>query len=222
MIERVIVSVHFPKAAGSSLAEDFQTHFGDGLLRDYQTDPLDPLHARNIVPHLYPLEPGEIPGSVRAIHGHFHPNKYLNLKNAYRLTFLREPVDNLISIYYYWRELQITAHAVYQLFKKVSPDIVEFAEFPALKRLMSQTYFGDVALDEFDFIGFHDRRAADLANLSDRLGISLAAEIHANRTSDAQRESRDTIMADRKVLDRLRLSLADDCAFYDRVREKWD
>jgi hypothetical protein len=79
MIERVIVSVHFPKAAGSSLAEDFQAHFGDNLLRDYQTDPADPLHVRNIAPHLYPLESAEIPECVRAIHGHFHPNKYLSV-----------------------------------------------------------------------------------------------------------------------------------------------
>jgi hypothetical protein len=222
MAEEIIISVHFPKAAGSSLAAAFQSHFGNGFLQVYDSDPLDPLHVRNLAPHLYPLAPSQIPEGTRVIHGHFHLNKYKNIKKAHRITFLREPIENLISIYYYWKNLDTKAHAVYQLFKETSPDIFEFAEFAGLKRLMSQVYFGDVAMDAFNFVGFYDRRAGDLARLSNQLGISLDSQIHANRTSDVERESRDAIMSDRKAIERLRRSLADDCAFYDRLREERD
>ena len=222
MEDRLIISVHFPKAAGTSLAEGLQAHFGTGLLRDYGTDPVDPLHPRHIAPHLYPMEPAQPPSAVRAVHGHFHINKYSSVGDAYRITFLREPVENLISIYYFWRKYQNdNGHATFQLFKKLSPSLFEFAEFPAIKRLMSQTYFGDVQMSGFDFIGFYDRRDRDLARLGDLLGIAFDPEIYVNRTSDDERDSRDSIMNDRKAIDRLRRSLAEDCAFYDRVQQMW-
>lgn len=217
-----IISVHFPKAAGSSLAAAFRSQFGGDVFHDYDTDPLDPLHDRNIAPRLYGLARSEPPDDVRVIHGHFHPNKYIGIRGAYRLTFLREPVDNLISIYYFWRQSNNPGHALYNLFKKMSPDIFEFSEFPLIKRLMSQTYFGDVAMSDFNFVGFHERRAIDLTRLSTELGFEIESEWHENRTSAEERESRIDIMSDHKAIKRLRRSLADDCAFYDRLRERWE
>jgi hypothetical protein len=222
MEDRLIISVHFPKAAGTSLAEGLQAHFGERLLRDYETDPVDPLHPRRIAPHLYPMEPVDLPTSVRAVHGHFHVNKYSLVRHAFRITFLREPIENLLSIYYFWRKYQTdNGHATFQLFKKILPTLFEFAEFPSIKRLMSQTYFGDVPMSVFDFIGFYDRRDRDLARLEDLLGITLP-QVHANRMSDDQRESRNSIMNDGKAIEQLRQSLAEDCAFYDRIRQMWD
>jgi hypothetical protein len=217
---QIIVSVHFPKAAGSSLSAAFQDYFADGLLLDYETDPLDPLHFRNIAPHLYPNGGVSIPKTIKAIHGHFHPNKYISFTDAYRVTFLREPVENLISIYYFWRLYNEKSHGVFRCFKQLKPDIFEFAEFPGVKRLMSQTYFGDVDMDSFDLIGFYDRRNVDLLTLSNDTGITIDPELYINETNDMERKSREAIMTDRVAMERLRSSLSDDCAFYNRLREQ--
>ena len=94
--------------------------------------------------------------------------------------------------------------------------MLEFAAYPGISTLMSETYFGGVDMRRFDFIGFHETRAADLRRLGADLGLPFAAETHENRTADTadRREVKADVALRRQIAD----LLAADMAFYDRLR----
>jgi hypothetical protein len=213
-----IVSVHFPKAAGTSLFEILRTTFGERLHHVLDADPVDPASAWQIAPGLTRARQRPFPTGAAAAHGHMRGDAYPDA--TYRLTFLREPVDNLVSIYAFWRTLPTNGHAGHRLFLEQSVEILEFAEFPALQTLMSRTYFGGVDMRSFDFIGFHDRRHEDLARLASQLSLSGDLGVWSNRTPELA--ECDEILSNPHVLGRLRDLLRDDVDFYERLRAARD
>jgi len=210
-----VVSVHLPKAAGSSLAAGLRAHFGAALILDYGHDPANPDHILSAAPTL--------PPGTRAVHGHFRGDRYVDYRAACRFTFLREPVSNLFSIYYFWRSYPAHGNATHDRFLAERPTIVDFARhcWP-IRRLMSVSYFGGIDLGSFDFVGFYETRELDLARLSTRLGMPLASDLFVNRTSDADADERQASMEDATTLATLRSLLADDIAFYERARQRWE
>lgn len=199
------VSVHFPKAAGSSLKSQFDALLGDQAFFDYGHDPLV-VEDRQAV---------AFPAGKRLVHGHFHPSRY-DPTDGYWLTFLRHPVDNLLSIYFFWIDRPEPDHDLHARFLRERPSVLEFAAYPGISTLMSETYFGGFDMRRFDFIGFHETRASDLRRLGADLGLPLVAEAHENRT--AETTERREIKADAALRRRLADLLAADMAFYERLR----
>ena len=204
-----IVSVHFPKAAGASLRHQFAELIGDGLQLDYNHDPLTPSGGGEAT----------FPEGKRIVHGHFRPQRYAST-SAFLMTFLREPVDNLISIYFFWRAEATPGHELRARFLRERPSILEFAAYPRIRRLMSETYFGDFDMDRFDFIGFYESRDADVARLAADLDLPLTAAVYVNKTAESA--ERVAVRTDPETLARLRELLADDIAFYQRLRHVHD
>ena len=208
-----LISVHFPKAAGSSLASALKAHFGDALALDYHHDPVNPDHPLSERPAL-------TQGS-RAVHGHFRWDRYIEHRGAFRMTFLREPVANLVSIYSYWRSLPSQGSATHDRFLAEQPTILDFARsYWPLRRLMSVTYFGGMDIGSFDFVGFYETRVRDLDRLSKQLGLSLSSDIYVNQT--APMPERQLLMQDSATVSTLRSLLRDDVAFFEKARERWD
>jgi hypothetical protein len=135
--------------------------------------------------------------------------------------FLREPVDNLISIYFFWRASRGGTNPTHDRFLTERPSIVDFARYcRPIRRLMSMTYFGGMDIRSLDFVGFHETRARDLGRLSAQLGVPLVHTIHENATApDAARRA---LAEDDRTLSILRSLLADDLAFYEKARARWD
>jgi hypothetical protein len=205
------VYVHFPKAAGTSLVQALKEHYGDESMADYSHPPVPGRDG-----HLPVLAP-----NTRAVYGHFHADRYSAYRSAFRFTFLREPVDNLISIFYFWRTFPPSNYPPHQRFLSEEPTIFEFAEYPEIRRLASSCYFGGVDISKLDFVGFFERRTDDLRKLSTQLGFSLRPEIVLNRTSNDFRIERAELAADTRAIASLRSRLAEDVAFYQRAYERW-
>ncbi len=199
------VSVRFPKAAGSSLKSQFEALLGDQVLFDYGHDPLVAEDRQAVA----------FPAGKQVVHGHFHPSRYASTE-GYWLTFLRHPVDNLFSIYFFWIDLPEPGHGVHARFLRERPSMLEFAAYPGISTLMSETYFGGFDMGRFDLVGFHETRAADLGRLRADLGLPLTDEIYENRTADTT--ERQEMKADRVLRRRIADLLAADMAFYDRLR----
>jgi hypothetical protein len=202
-----ILAVHFPKASGSSLQVQFVQCLGDRVLVDYSHDPMTEAGQ----------EAASFPADKQMVFGHFSPRRYATT-DAFRLTFLRHPVDNLISIYYYWRSLPEPGNPTHARFLRELPSIFEFALYPGIQRLMSETYFGGVDMRRFDFIGFYENRAADIARLSACIGLKLTSSVHTNRTLHSA--ERVALENDYQAQSRLAGLLRDDLGFYDRERKK--
>jgi len=129
-----LISVHLPKAAGTSLVKVYETAFGgERVLPDYDTsDPMDPCGVMYLDPDRYEMMKPTTLGDHVVVHGHFHIGRYDRISDAKRIVVLREPVENLISIYYYWDFLRRKArryrgHCLYAYFCKTQPTLIEFA-----------------------------------------------------------------------------------------------
>jgi len=187
---------------------------GDGLLLDYEHDPLGP-HGME--------EVDELPAQYKMVHGHFRASRYSKLTKRFLFTFLRNPVDNLISIYFFWRDFPATDNYWHMKFLKEKPSMLEFARYAPFRRLMSEAYFGGFDMNRVDFIGFHETRRDDLLTLGSLINLPLSVDVHANKTEEG-REERAAIMQSRKTMGELADLLADDLDLYNRLyagRRTW-
>lgn len=199
-----IISVHFPKAAGSSLKAQLVSTFGEKLLLDYDHAPPTPASR----------EFTSIPPDKRVVHGHFSAHRY-ECENAYRLTFLRHPVSNLISIYFFW-SIMPAFDALHQQFLDERPSIVDFARHPVFRTLMSEAYFGGYDMKRFDFIGFYESRENDIPKLVMETGLPLSAACRENVTPPT--EERRRVEEDRSIIGAITDILAMDVKFYEALR----
>lgn len=216
---QTIISIHTPKAGGTTMLNLWKQVFGeDGVLLDYGDPPANPSANFIIDPIGWADQrPTVLPGQVRVVHGHFRPGKYDLIKDAYRLTMLRHPVDNLISIYCYWKKIPPQPNAVHQYFLSNNLDIVGLARLPIMQNLYSDTYFGGWDMRRLDFIGRHEARTDDLLRLSTMLGVSIDTELHLNATEpEGVNQKKETILSDSKTMHRLSDLLIEDIRFYEK------
>jgi hypothetical protein len=216
-LDRPLISVHFPKASGSSFRVALEAAFGQpAVLGSYDCDPLDPANPMWIDREWFLRHRPRDLRSFAVVHGHLPIVKYELLPSAYRVVTLREPAENLISIYYYWKSLfdtGFTAHAVFEFVKKERLSLLEMAEIPILRRLMSRTYFGGYDMRRFDVIGTHSNRIAFVQAVSNLIGVPLSGDIRVNVTPPS--EERGNVLAESKVIAKLRDLLQDDIRFYE-------
>lgn len=213
-----VISVHFPKSGGVSLLQSFRSAYGEhAVLNDDTDDPADPCGWFSMDPEgcISATRERAFPEHVEVIHGHFHIAKYMHISGAARITFLRHPVDNLISIHYFWKTLP-DSHCLFRYARDNHLDVLGIARLPALRYLLSRTYFGGVDMNMFDFIGSKEKYAESLKALSDVLEKPLVEAV-ANVTSHPQyREEVERIKSDSALLAKLRAYLSDDIRFYER------
>jgi hypothetical protein len=215
-----VVSVHFPKAAGCSLRRALEEAFGpDGLFLDYADDPVDPCSSFSLDPEgcSRRTRKQRLPESVRVVHGHFHPAKYAFLHESKWITFLRHPIDNFLSIYFFWKTVT-ESHALFNYCRDRQLSVLELARVPALRYLFSRTYFGGVDMRLFDFIGFTDSYAEDMATLARQWEIPVREFRENANTYSSYGEEAKAIRADLNLMMELRDCLAEDIAFYEAVR----
>lgn len=208
-----IISVHTPKAGGTSVRTALANAFGPAFEVDYSEDPADPRSQRQLDPDGYMSRNRTLREGIRCLHGHFHPGQF-NLDDTFLFTLLRHPVDNLISIYFFWRNLPSQGQPLHDFFLAHDMDIVEMARLPLLRYLYSRTYFGGFDMTRFGLIGRHEDRTAALSKLSQIAGVRIDSSIHLNVTTiTGQREE---LLTDRTRINRLYDMLQEDIRLYDQ------
>lgn len=209
-----LISVHVPKAGGTSIGRALENAFGGGFLRDYLDDPARPLSPRQLDPIRYVARQEPLPNGVSCVHGHFHPGKYKVDADNILFTMLRHPVDNIISIYFFWKGFAPERHTLHEYVIKHKLTLLEMAQLPILRDLFSQTYFGGFEMRQFHVIGRHEAREPALLKLSKLVGLTIDHSIRENATPrSAEREE---VEGDRDLRHRLTDILAGDIKFYER------
>jgi hypothetical protein len=180
-----IVSVHTPKTAGSAFLLNLRHVYGnDSVMQDYDDDPASHLTQIALQPFPYKSETIKTIAPYRVVHGHFRPEKYNGTNNAFRLTFLRHPVDNVISIYRFWRAAspKMRGTPLFHFFKQQALSVEQLAMLPAIRFLYSKTYFGGFEMKRFDFIGDYVDYSQELKRLGQLLGVKFDLDLRDNVT----------------------------------------
>ena len=161
-----IISVHVHKTAGTTFGRVLKQVYGEmQVLGDYQPEKfektLDKLSAQP---------------QIRVIHGHFAAGKYKGyFPSAKRIIWLRNPIIQFISGYFFWKsqhqkDVFFSQEHKYMVENNIS--LLEFAEINAKKGInpLADYYCRDVDLTDFYFVGVQEFFQDDLAELKQMLG----------------------------------------------------
>jgi hypothetical protein len=178
-VTNILISLHLPKTAGESFSRTLSDFYGVRLGKDYADYPINTsVQTRNKQALHYTLDAAfqNNVTSSDCIHGHFLPLKYLqyndinpNANKRWFITWMRHPVDRLISHYYYWIERSaLNSHA--SLHRRVVEEkwsLEKFCFAPELQNLYEQFLWG-FPIRYFDFIGITEHYASDLQYFSSK------------------------------------------------------
>lgn len=215
-----IISVHTPKAAGSTFLQQLRSAFGESsLLLDYGDDPADLCSRWCIEPDSAHLDPITTIAPYRVVHGHFHPAKYNAIDEAFRVTFLRHPIDNVMSIFRFWsvHPPGMWDSVLFRYFKENKLSVQRLAMLPAIRFLYSRTYFGSFDMRRFDFIGDYSDYPRELQRLGGLLGVDFDPKLRLNVTPDIHEDNLHLATSDSSDLSDI---LAEDIIFYERYAGK--
>jgi hypothetical protein len=189
-----LISVHIPKTAGESFLDILRQVYGRALVCDYG---------------------GAVRGLDRArvVHGHFPVHRYrARWPEASLVTWMRDPVERVTSLYYYWLGAAPHGNPNHDRFLAERPSLIEFARTPELQSEVGQ-YLQASAPSDFLFVGFVDRFDADVQRLARLLDWPPIDIPHRNATA------RPAISAATRRL--LAQTCRAESGHYRRMREAW-
>lgn len=182
---KLLVSVHIPKTAGTSLTTVLETWFGAQLR----------LHYRNVAQPISPAD--DAPGVC--VHGHFHPDEQGGVRDYFPhadqfITVMRDPFGRLISLWRYLNALKQSGKTIPVLEDTPTFDLwfawqCERAEKEPITRVLAQlpdpvapAMIGTVFDRGFVAVGVSERFGDTLRVFAHALGKPNVDEVHANRT----------------------------------------
>ena len=211
---RPLISVHVAKAGGSATGRVLRDSYGEAFQGDYTDNPANPSSQRVLDPLRYFNRRELLPAGIRCVHGHFHPGKFQIDPTVILFTLIRHPVDNIISIYFFWKNMKRQNDILHDYFLDQNLTIADTARLPILRWLLSKTYFEGFDMGRFNIIARHDDRDQALTELSSLIGITLGVSIRENITAfNPERYETETNTKLRMMLEDI---LSDDIRFYEK------
>jgi hypothetical protein len=194
----MIISLHIPKTAGTSFRMALEEHFGDSMIKDYGTRPFRVRYevARKKAEKFNRKLKVEKYLNVSCIHGHFLAIKYANLKNldATFITWLRDPVERLISNYYHIIRGQKSIKGTFSyLVHSKNWDLETYWLHP-LNRNPYEKIFRDFGLENFQFVGIVENYRSDLKFFSENYLHKLLNSYFENQRPETQKFNIDSVL----------------------------
>ncbi|MEM8805756.1 MAG: sulfotransferase family 2 domain-containing protein [Cyanobacteria bacterium P01_G01_bin.38] len=197
-----IVSVHIPKTAGSAFGTLFlqKIYSKNQIYSDYNFASIqDSLH--------------EISPQTKVVHGHFHANKYSSsFPKAKMIVWLRNPVERLISHYFFWmnqENFQDDPGGLHAAFIKQKPSFYDFCHLNRIKNSISNGYLNGVDLKKFYFVGVQEFFGQDIQDLAGLMHVRLPRsakrdqKLNTNRYPSYQKE-KESILADKALIEEIK------------------
>ena len=180
-----LLSIHIPKTAGTSFYLILQQAYGENAVMrmDYR-----PVYKCFIVGNK-PYNAEALPNNTRVLHGHLNYriiSKYLNLnENVKIITWIRNPVERVVSDYYYMRERLKEHFSVDPLhphiLDRMTKSLLEFAQVKQEQNKISN-YLNGLDLEKIFFIGVVEKFDEDIIELSKLLQWQTVTAVKQNIT----------------------------------------
>lgn len=212
-----IVSCHVPKSAGFSFQKHLLHLFGKRVFWDYNHTDRPGYKSGPIKPHLL----AELrTKKTTVIHGHFFMYKYHAIPGLQRVMWFRDPVDRLLSHYYYWLKAPDKDHPNYMKLVEGGLSVIEFAKLPELRNIYTR-FLDGTPIDELDWIGL-------LEDYQDSLDLFYAMyavtkdpkklDIHLNKNESRGKEGYSLDEDSRKIIETLN---ARDMELYKAAKDRY-
>ena len=157
--KNLIISIHIAKTGGTTFVDILRKCADEVLYLDYDYDYQPSPTAlyrrgKRIKPPFESIidDLGLLPGRS-VIHGHFQAIKYTDrFPKAVYVTWLRDPVERIISHYLYWQRSHIPGDTKWEQVTGQQMDLEQFAQLDFVRDLQRK-YLVPLAVEEFGFIG---------------------------------------------------------------------
>jgi hypothetical protein len=173
--------MHIPKTGGNTFRAHLREVFGDDICFIYMTqlafvDVYTPTPMMRLYRGLRKLKSGlrdrsQLRPTDRCIHGHFRAETYLAMfPEGLGITWVRDPVERILSQYYYWQRRPHRGHTVCNLLIRNKLGPVEFAEIEVMRNLQCR-YFNTKGVQDFGFVGVTEQFDACLDGFYRFVGV---------------------------------------------------
>jgi len=163
MVEKII-SMHIPKTAGTTFKSYLYSAYNNDVIVT-STKPLftrcdelsnrDKLHLNTFNEHV--------------VHGHFTFDEIEYNKEYFYITWLRDPVERVISHYFFWKNKpDINMHPIEKKIKYENLSLSEFAEIPCMRNI-GLYFLGKEGVRKMNFIGITELFDESMQLLSKQL-----------------------------------------------------
>jgi len=163
MIE--LISIHIAKTGGQSFYEILRNEYGDSL--DKRNKRVDYFPDKDYDNTLI----NRIPDHIHVLHGHLHYSHVKEIHEKHRpkiIAWLREPVDRVISNYYYMISRVNELGDKHPQYRKRNHSLLEYAK-DSVPNKMSKCLKG-ISLNELFYFGFQESFGEDVRILANMLG----------------------------------------------------
>ncbi|MGB3545450.1 MAG: hypothetical protein WBA17_00635, partial [Saprospiraceae bacterium] len=188
-----LLSVHIPKTAGTSFRHTLREVYGEqAVIR------LDiPLAGRGKTVRINEIEytGGHLPVGTTVAHGHFSPalfrEKFPDAPEVPLITWLRDPVDRVISNYFYLskrlhEELQEKQKGL-DILRRMECSLMEYAARD-VNRDRQHKFLAGVTLDQLAFVAIQEHYGTELQALARHFDWPPIQEVKHNVTGNARPE----------------------------------
>lgn len=205
-----LLSIHIPKTAGRTFREILRSQYGvNGVLSlDHHYLANRKERLEDYPTHRYPV-----------IHGHlpYQQISKAGLPTSRYITWLRHPVDRVISNYYFY------CSSEYPALKRRDPtkELIPFERFirRSTRRNIICKYLEGMPLNDFFFVGFQDQFDTDIRKLGQKLGWQLNAEHLALRINDNTKARQSAPSLSEELILKIRAYNEKDLALYEKAKQ---
>lgn len=178
-----LISIHIAKTGGRSFFVILKNEYGDQV--DPRTRRVDFFPGKDYSSPLI----NRIPEHVRILHGHLHYKHIQDIHNKHKpriIAWLREPVDRVISNYYYMISRVNEVGKDHPQYRKRKHSLIEYAH-DSVPNKMSKCLKG-IDLKDLFYFGFQETFMEDVRVLACRLQWKKEiprVEINTGASTDA-------------------------------------
>jgi hypothetical protein len=220
--------MHIPKTGGNTFKTHLREAFGDDICFIYMTqwqfmDFYTPTPLMRLYRGVRALKSGlrhrsRLQLTDRCIHGHFRAETYLALfPEGSAITWMRDPVERLLSQYYYWKRRPFRGHSVCNLLVRNNLSPLEFAEIEVMRNLQCR-YFNTKTVQDFGFVGVTEQFDACLGGFYRLVGAPAKKGEARNR--NPHKKTNDRYELDPAVRARIAALNSRDYKLYDQAVEQ--
>ena len=170
---RMWLSLHIPKTAGLTFSLVLAEVFREDFFRSYW-------EITNCRGETVPA----FPANARCIHGHIDLRALLPAHpDALLLTWVREPVQRVASLYHYWRREPDLRHPLCRALHERQLSLLDFARQEQARNDMTR-FFAGYGPADFAFVGLFEELGASMDLFFRKFGLPPMPLAHGHRNPD--------------------------------------